>query len=401
MEFTYTEYLCEAADDGKLRHLEHPEDRVIGGGAKGFHNALHTLDAVHSKLLGQKHPHTSVTTKYDGSPSLVFGHHPETGKFFVATKSAFAKSPKLNYTHADIVKNHEAGGLREKLHTALKHLPKSAPAHGVYQGDLMYTHHDIEHNHADKQYHFKPNTITYSIHKHTSEGRKIAKAKIGMVVHTQYHGKTLGDMKAHFNPDMSKFKEHPHVHMITPHADLAQSHYPPAAQDKYIHHMREAMRHHNKISDAGHEAIGQHAEHLRTYINKHVVEGGAPSVEGYKKHLAGIYAGRSSGMKSAAGKSSMIARGEAKIQHAHLNAGHLEHLFALHHHTQEAKNVLVHALSTHSTYGHSIGGKASKPEGFVVSHQGHPSKLVHRAGFSRANLSREKPNRFASERPMK
>jgi len=401
MEFTYSLLLIESADDGKLRHLEHPEDRVIGEGPSGFHHALHTLDAVHHQLLGGKTPHTTVSTKYDGSPSLVFGHHPETGRFFVATKSAFSKTPKLNYTHADIVKNHEAGGLREKLHTALAHLPKVAPKTGVYQGDLMYTHHDIEHNHADNQHHFKPNTITYSIHKHTSEGRKISKAKLGIVVHTQYKGKTFADMKAHFNPDMSKFTEHPHVHMITPKADVANAHYSPEAQDQYIHHMREAMRHHNKISDEGHAMITSHAEHLRTYINKNVVEGTKPSAEGYKKHLGAVYAKRAEALTTPKGKEAMIARGYEKIHHAHLHSENLEHLFALHHHTQEAKNALVHALSTHTTYGHSIGGKASKPEGFVVSHQGSPSKLVDRADFSRANLSKEGPSRFKNERPMR
>ena len=66
------------------------------------------------------------------SPALVAGHHPETGRFFVASKSAFNKTPKINYTHEDIEKNHgHAPGLMEKLHAALDHLPKIMPARGV------------------------------------------------------------------------------------------------------------------------------------------------------------------------------------------------------------------------------------------------------------------------------
>jgi hypothetical protein len=81
--------------------------------------------------------------KYDGSPSIVFGHHPKTGKFFVASKSAFNKNPKINYTHKDIEKHHgHAPGLVSKLKTALTHLPKVAPKHGVYQGDVMHTRED-------------------------------------------------------------------------------------------------------------------------------------------------------------------------------------------------------------------------------------------------------------------
>lgn len=80
------------------------------------------------------------------SPSIVFGHHPKTGKFFVASKSAFNKNPKINYTEKDIDRNHgHAPGLSSKLKSALKHFPKVTPKKGIYQGDLMYTHEDLKH----------------------------------------------------------------------------------------------------------------------------------------------------------------------------------------------------------------------------------------------------------------
>ena len=40
---------------------------------------------------------------------------------------------------------------------------------------------------------FTPNTITYTAKGH--EADKIKRAKVGVVVHTQYHGKDLGSMK--------------------------------------------------------------------------------------------------------------------------------------------------------------------------------------------------------------
>jgi len=99
--------------------------------------------------------------KYDGSPSIVYGHNPENNKFFVASKSAFNKNPKLNYTPEDIEKNHgHAPGLVEKLKAGLEHLPKIAPKKGVYQGDVMYTHNDLK-KEGDKTS-FTPNTITYT-----------------------------------------------------------------------------------------------------------------------------------------------------------------------------------------------------------------------------------------------
>ena len=93
------------------------------------------------------------------SPSIVFGHHPATGQFFVSTKSAFNKEPKINYTHEDIENNHgHAPGLVSNLKKALDHLPKITPKTGVFQGDLM--HHAGSVEKEGSKLHFKPNTIT-------------------------------------------------------------------------------------------------------------------------------------------------------------------------------------------------------------------------------------------------
>ena len=119
------------ATEEKLTHLEHAEDHVLNAGSEGYKHAAKTLNAVHDALHG-KRSSASITTKYDGSPSIVFGHHPETGKFFVATKSAFNKTPKINYTPKDVDVNHgHAPGLAAKLKTVLKHLPKVTPKKGV------------------------------------------------------------------------------------------------------------------------------------------------------------------------------------------------------------------------------------------------------------------------------
>ena len=98
---TLKKFLIEEAGEDKLKHLEHVEDHVINSGSAGFSHAFHSLNDVHSQLLGQKNE-TKMTVKYDGSPSVVFGTHPKTGKFFVGSKSVFNKDPKINYTNKDI-----------------------------------------------------------------------------------------------------------------------------------------------------------------------------------------------------------------------------------------------------------------------------------------------------------
>ena len=117
---SFKEFLIESLDIEKLKHLEHAEDHIIHGGHEGVRHASETLSDVVSILEGKPrksfNQQTRITTKYDGAPSIVFGTNPENGKFFVASKSAFNKNPKINYTERDIEENHgHAPGLVAKL----------------------------------------------------------------------------------------------------------------------------------------------------------------------------------------------------------------------------------------------------------------------------------------------
>ena len=144
---SFIDFLREEAEEegAKLKHIHHAEDRPIFHGAEGFSHAYGALMGSHMHVKSGTQSN-ALTTKYDGSPAVVFGTHPDTGKFFVASKSAFNKNPKINYTEKDIDKNHgHAPGLSSKLKSALKHFPKVTPKKGVYQGDLMYTHEDLKH----------------------------------------------------------------------------------------------------------------------------------------------------------------------------------------------------------------------------------------------------------------
>tara|TARA_R110002126_G_scaffold71121_1_gene178535 strand:+ start:4448 stop:4927 length:480 start_codon:yes stop_codon:yes gene_type:complete len=129
-----------STDTKKLTHLDHVEDHAHNSGDEGFHHAFHSLMNTHHHMKGNAREGHSITTKYDGAPSIVFGHHPDNGKFFVGSKSVFNKNPKINHTHDDIEKNHgHAPGLAQKLHSALDHLPKITPKGKVYQGDVMHS----------------------------------------------------------------------------------------------------------------------------------------------------------------------------------------------------------------------------------------------------------------------
>lgn len=386
----FKSFLAEAvSDESKLTHLEHAEDHVINAGDKGFAHAFHNLNDVHDRLKG-KHTDTSVTTKYDGSPSIIWGHHPKTGKFFVGTKSVFNKDPKINHTPEDIDRNHgHAPGLAAKLKEGLKHLPKVTPKGKIYQGDFMYSRHEVSDD--GKKFHFKPNTITYSTHKSSDEGKKISKAKIGIVPHTEYRGNDLENMKAHYNADVSQMKEHPDVHVISAHHDFGKTKYTPDQEKEFHGHMNAATKAFHEAHKDFHAAVEPHTVHLKTYINRTVREGTQPSIKGYKDHLRDHFtkeAGKVKTQKSIDQKMSQM-----KEHHAHVdnNTAHFQSALNMHKHLAAAKNVLVHALASHQTYEHSIGGVKTKPEGFVAVRNNRPTKLVDRAEFSRANfLARER-----------
>lgn len=402
----FSEFLTEATtadgEGAKLKHIHHAEDRPLFHGAEGF---THAYDALHGAHYHTKQGHQSnkLTMKYDGSPSVVFGHHPETGKFFVASKSAFNKNPKINYTPEDVDKNHgHAPGLADKLKAALKHFPKVAPKEGVYQGDLMYTHDDL-HKHKDGKVSFTPNTITY-----TAKGDKadaIKKSKIGVVVHTQYHGHNLASMHATHDVNPDDFGHHADVYHHTADYDAKGAHYPEQSQKKVLADLSAAKTIHAAHGAKMYKATEMHqgeSGHLGTYINQTVRTGDTPSAEGLKQHIANKYENIVKKLKTEKAQDAKLAELKTHVTHIEKNKQHYENLLKMHGHLQNAKNELVKSLeSNEGSYAHAIGGVASKPEGFVYSHTHNnvtePTKLVNRAEFARQNLLKARTPSNASE----
>ena len=384
----FKRFLTEQEEFGKLKHLEHAEDHPINDGIAGYHRAVETLHAVNSALKGEK-SNVSITTKYDGSPSVVFGHHPQTGKFFVGTKSAFNKNPKLNYTEDDIERNHShAPGLVSKMKDALKHLPKIAPRTGVYQGDLMYSGDDVREEGG--KYHFTPNTITYSTPKNSQQGKKIANSRLGIVVHTKYQGDTLENMNAGFEPDTENFMQHPDVNVISHKMNPKKFQHDLENQKYFDHHMEFADDAASRITPETFDTVGKDKEHLATYINQSVRTGEKPNTDGLIRHVTQKHEKIRDKLKTEKAKAQRSQKLYDHVDTISKNKKHYDNLFQLHHHLQKAKDHLVKSLNNTQEFEHSIAGKPANPEGYVATHGGHPTKLVDRAEFSRANFLKEK-----------
>ena len=172
----------------KNLHLEHPEDMILEGNVKVF-------DALYETA------HLSL--KIDGAPAVVFGTHPENGKFFVGTKSVFnKKKDMICYTIEDVFKKYDRKthySLMRVLIKCILFLPK---IDGIIQADFIG---------MGGSNIYRPNTLEY----HFPE---IVKEKIILAPHTFYKtNTTLLDTVA--KPLITHLTDNENVRWIQPTVD--------------------------------------------------------------------------------------------------------------------------------------------------------------------------------------
>ena len=186
----------------KNLHLEHLEDEVLNGGVNGTRSAINFLQSLRDMLAGSSKSRVDVSVKWDGAPAIFVGINPENDKFFVGSKSVFAKNAKLNYSTSDISANH-AGGLADKLKVAFEVL-SPLRWNGIFQGDMMFTNNDLKKETIEDRPYvtFQPNTILYAVPYKSADS--FLSAKMGVVWHTSYSGKTMEDMTAKFGVKLSQ-----------------------------------------------------------------------------------------------------------------------------------------------------------------------------------------------------
>jgi len=167
----------------KNTHLSHPEDSILTGD-------LSVLDWF-------VNPGT-LSLKIDGSPAIVWGTNPATGRFFVGTKSVFNKVKiKINHSHEEIDTNHQ-GEVAKILHLCFDYLPCTET---IYQGDF------IGEGGSDE---YTPNTITYKF-------PEIVTQNIIIAPHTCYYAKNdLRDAVA--MPDRAIWNDSDTVKFVKPNA---------------------------------------------------------------------------------------------------------------------------------------------------------------------------------------
>lgn len=257
-------------------HLTHVEDLVLYGGAEGVQQAINTLKKV-GLSLSNGDSKSPVSLKFDGAPAVIFGEHPENGKFFVAKKSIFNKNPKV-YTSVEEVKADTNGDLQSKMIASFLHLQK-LDVKGIVQGDLLFTPGDLKKETIDgkKYVTFHPNTIVYAVPEESAA--ELLRAKIGIVIHTSYKGKSFETLKPEFNKvDSSRFKSTPDVWWRT--AEIKnvskQTNFSVADQRKLDLYLQQAETIFKKIKPTVLSSIYNDpslAQTLETYSNSFVRKG--------------------------------------------------------------------------------------------------------------------------------
>jgi hypothetical protein len=187
----------------KNTHMTHIEDKVIYGGVKGTRQAILALRDLRDMLKGEHDGNVSV--KWDGAPAIFAGIDPSDGKFFVAKKGIFNKTPKVYKSDADIDAD-TSGDLSTKLKLALKYLPELG-IKGVVQGDFLFGPGDVKTQKIKGQSYvtFHPNTLLYALPSKSDGAKAVKSAKIGIVWHTTYKGDSFESMQASYGVDISKF----------------------------------------------------------------------------------------------------------------------------------------------------------------------------------------------------
>lgn len=389
--------------ESKNVHLEHLEDLVFNQGYAGAIAALDYVESLRHMLAEGTGTTTKLTVKWDGSPAIICGTDPKDGRFFVGTKSVFAKTePKVCKTARDIEKFYgDQPDLAAILTSALQHL-KKLNIGGVIQGDLLFKEGWVETAtiNGEQCLTFTPNTITYAVPVDSELGQRIQRAKLGIIFHTSYEGESLDTMRAGYMVniqglnksvdvwfDDATYKDYTGIASLTP------------TEDRKIRSMMTATYNTmEKIGQARFDVIltnKEFARNIKPYINRTVRSGTfAAEPTAFLKDFMTYYhelMTKDIDVVTSRAAQNRLAKIKEKEQWVADNSNNLLGILATYKRIVEIKQMLLRKLQQVEGIGTfqktNDGYKVTTPEGFVaIGHDGGAVKLVDRLEFSRVNF---------------
>ena len=389
----------------KNTHLEHLEDNILNGGSEGGKEAVAFLRSL-GKMLDQGGADTRVTVKWDGAPAIICGTNPDNGRFFVGTKSVFNKTdPKIVYSEEDVDRMYSPGQLAQKLKDSYKYLSQlSIP--NVVQGDLLFTDDKYEATiGGDTCIAFQPNTIVYAVPKDTDIGQRIQEAKLGIVFHTSYSGRSLDTMTASFgnigvqgNTDVfvtsSDFKN------ASGEANMTAAEKTTYANlvNKTEGSLKQSSRFLDLMKGNNMNKFTLNIM-FKTFFNTYVRQGrtliGARNTaRDFAAYFSNALDKEIDSKKMKTTKDKYLDIKNKGLRFISDNQQAIYMTVASYMNLQAAKNFMIRKLQKVNTFGTflrtSDGYRVTAPEGFVAIRSGQALKLVDRLEFSRANFTADK-----------
>jgi hypothetical protein len=388
---TFLNFLSEeVAEKSKAtKHLTHLGGEAHFFGKKESEADVSRLEELHKHLSGEPSATKAVVIKADGSPSFEMGYvkNPKSGskEFGVAYKGA-TKGYAFNQDDVNEKFGHSAG-LQSKMGQLLEHGKKIlSPLHGVYQGDFMGSKKDKTINQEGDEITHKENLIKYHYPANSEEGKAVKRAKISVSLHTR-----IDTPEPEYEVDTSKFHNSSDVHIFHNKLNKKNVDYNLNDRKDFAKHLSKAKEHLGNIKQHN-QLVEGHTPHLQTYINKTVRTGATPSTAGYASHLDESMQKEVEKVKRPETKMRKFNEKLEMLHHVEKNKEHFGELFNAHKHLDKAKNILLKTLeNSGQNQKHTINGKPTNPEGFVVGYKdGSVAKVVNRSkeGFSGQNLNK-------------
>ena len=385
----------------QLKHLEHLEDEMLNYGVEGCIASVNFLKELR-KMLGCDNSTGFMQTKWDGAPSVVCGTDPNSGMFFVGTKSVFAINSKACYRDADVDLYYE-GDLAEKLKYSLKYF-STLGIQGIVQGDLLFTT-DVKREtvNGEKLYTFTPNTITYGIPVDHPIGVATSKAKIGVVFHTHYRGTDFQTMQAVAGAKVKGSIEVLSVDNDTPMDRVGLNHSEEMLFDKYVANIEKMcaasgdfLDELTTLSGTAGDAKWHVSSYLKQFFNSQIknqktISNTTQALE----DLTNFYhskvkplADKIKTPKTQVAKKKLIYDSENYLIN---NATKFKSMLGLYKEIQEIKQFVINKLDKLETFKTFVqtdtGYKVTGPEGYVLHKDGDMIKFVNRLEFSYNNFT--------------
>jgi len=345
-----------------IQHLPHPAESAFASRRGAIGSALSKISSVVSGRA-------PVTKKVDDSMSFQVDE-----KGGVKYKGPGAK---YNYSVEDIKRQYaNKPYIAQKLIAIFNHIGKVLPkGRGEYQGGYLSS--DNEREEKDGKISHRPNTIRYSVDRNSPEGKRIARSRVSIVLHSRIlkNGSTtpIGE---------GELEEHPDVHVMSHIVSARERNLSPKEKTRIAQQISSARK---LGKNHSYEHLDGHNETLLRYANSSVDTNERLSAKGYKRFLQRYHQKRIDSVKTEKAKAQKNAEMQAALDHVDRNEDNFNKTFNIYRNIQQATYTVANSLSRSASggYDHDIDGQESSGEGFVSGNM----KFVPRA-FTQANRRR-------------